>query len=241
MRKTILSLIVCASIASAGSARVRHDEETRHDVDKRHDADKRLDQASVVFSEIMNAPDRGIPRDLLDEAHCAVIVPGVKKGAFIVGATYGKGFLTCRGKDNRGWSAPAAIRLEGGSLGLQIGGSETDYVMLVMNESGADRLLQSQFTLGGEGEVAAGPVGRSATAQTDAKFRAEILSWSRTRGVFAGIALKGATLRQDLHANEALYHRRMENREIVRAKIAPTAAGRKLIAALDHSSPREKS
>jgi lipid-binding SYLF domain-containing protein len=203
--------------------------------------EKRLDEASVVFSEIINAPDRGIPHDLLEQAHCAVIVPGVKKGAFIVGATYGKGFITCRGKENRGWSAPAAMRLEGGSLGLQIGGSETDVVMLVMNDRGADRLLQSQFTLGGEGEVAAGPVGRSATAQTDAKFTAEILSWSRARGVFAGIALKGATLRQDLDDNEAMYQKRLETRDIVKGKIAPTPAGRKLIVALGTSSPREKS
>src|SRR5262249_37772202 len=146
-----------------------------------------------------------IPHDLLDRAQCAVIVPGAKKGAFIVGATFGKGFITCRGKNDRGWSAPAAIRMEGGSFGFQIGGSETDVVMLVMNDRGAERLMQSKFTLGGEGEVAAGPVGRSATAQTDAKFTAEILSWSRSRGVFAGIALKGATLRPDEGANEAMY------------------------------------
>ena len=229
MRKKLIGLLACAGCLFAGSTK------------DRNDAEKRLDEASVVFSEITNAPDRGIPHDLLEQAHCAVIVPGVKKGAFIVGATYGKGFITCRGKENRGWSAPAAVRLEGGSLGFQIGGSETDVVMLVMNDHGADRLLQSQFTLGAEGEVAAGPVGRDATAQTDAKFRAEILSWSRARGVFAGIALKGATLRQDLDDNEAMYQKRLENRDIVNGKITPTPAGRKLIAALNHSSPSEKS
>jgi len=207
---------------------------------ERNDVDKRLNQASVIFSEVMSAPDRGIAQDLLDKARCAVIVPGVKKGAFIVGVQYGKGFITCRGKANRGWSAPAAIRIEGGSFGFQIGGSETDVVMLVMNDRGADRLMQSQFTLGGEGEVAAGPVGRSATAQTDAKFTAEILSWARARGVFAGIAVKGSTLRQDLDDNEAMYGRRLETRDIVKTRIAPTAAGRKLIAALGNTSPREK-
>lgn len=130
----------------------------------------------MIFSEIISAPDRGIPQGLLDKARCAVIVPGVKKGAFIVVAQYGKGFITCRGTADRGWSAPAAIQIEGGSFGFQIGGSETDVVMLVMNDRDADRLMQSQFTLGGEGEVAAGPVRRGAIAQTDAKFTAEILS-----------------------------------------------------------------
>jgi lipid-binding SYLF domain-containing protein len=148
----------------------------------------RLNEAATVFSEVMEAPDQGIPQDLLEKAHCIVIVPGLKKGAFIVGAKYGKGFVSCRGeKARRDWSAPGAVRVEGGSVGFQIGGSETDVILLVMNKRGADRLLSSQFTLGGEGEVAAGPVGRNATAQTDAKFTAEILSWSRTRGVFAGI------------------------------------------------------
>ncbi len=215
-------------------------------VKDREAVDRRLDEAAVVFSEIMSAPDRAIPRDLLDKAHCAVIVPGEKKGAFIVGAQYGKGFITCRGRFDRGWSAPAAIRIEGGSFGFQIGGSETDVVMLVMNDRGARRLVQSQFTVGGVGEVAAGPVGRSATAQTDAQFTAEILSWSRTRGVFAGVALKGATLRQDKDDNEAMYRKQLGTREVVAPgathfTFAPTAAGRRFIAALDRSSPREKS
>jgi len=200
---------------------------------------QRLDDAAVTFSEIMAAPDKGIPQDLLDKAHCAVIVPGMKKGAFIFGAQYGKGFVTCRDKNDRSWSAPAAIRVEGGSFGFQIGGSETDVIMLVMNDRGAQRMLESQFTLGAEGEVAAGPVGRDATAQTDAKFTAEILSWSRSRGIFAGIALKGATLRQDIDDNQALYGKRLENREIVAGAVKPNGAGRKLIAALDRRSPQE--
>jgi len=166
----------------------------------------RLNEAATVFTEIMGARDKGIRQDLLEDAHI-VIVPGVKKGAFIFGAKYGKGFLSCREKTRRNWSAPAAIRVEGGSVGFQIGGSETDVILLVMNERGADRLLSSQFTLGGEGDVAAGPVGRSATAQTDAKFTAEILSWSRARGVFAGISLQGATLRQDLDVQSFIWEK----------------------------------
>ncbi len=228
MRKIFIGLLACASCAVAVSP------------NDHKGVDKRLNEASVIFSEIMSAPDRGIPRDLLNKAHCAVIVPGVKKGAFIVGAQYGKGFITCRNNSARGWSAPASIRIEGGSFGFQIGGMESDVVMLVMNNRGADRLMQSQFTLGGEGEVAAGPVGRSASAQTDAKFTAEILSWARTRGLFAGIALKGATLRQDVDDNEAMYQKRLDTRDIVRTRIAPTGPGHRLIASLSDNSPRKK-
>src|SRR6266480_4713904 len=140
---------------------------------------QRLDEAATVISEIMDTPDKGIPQDLLDKAQCIVVVPGLKKGAFIIGAKYGKGYLSCR-KPGAGWSAPGSIRVEGGSVGFQIGGSESDVIMLVMNERGAAKLLSSKFTLGGEGEVAAGPVGRVASAQTDAMMRAEILSWSRS-------------------------------------------------------------
>lgn len=199
---------------------------------------KRLDEATAVFSEIMSAPDKGIPEDLLEKAHCIVIVPGLKKGAFIVGAKYGKGYLSCRKKSGVGWSGPAAVRVEGGSVGFQIGGSETDVVLLVMNERGADRLLSSKFTIGGEGEVAAGPVGRSATAQTDAHMRAEILSWSRSRGVFAGIALQGATLREDLDDNATLYGHKLENREIVTKGVPPPAAAGKLLSMLNRYSAR---
>jgi lipid-binding SYLF domain-containing protein len=201
---------------------------------------ERLHEAGEVFSEIMAAPDKGIPHELLEKSHCVVVVPGLKKGAFIFGAKYGKGFIVCR-RSSRGWSAPAAVRVEGGSFGFQIGGSETDVVLLVMNDRGADRLLSSQFTLGGEGEVAAGPVGRNATAQTDAMMRAEILSWSRTRGIFAGISLQGATLRQDLDDNAALYGKKLENKQIVRGRVAPPKAAAKLVGLLSKYSPHEKS
>jgi len=200
---------------------------------------KRLEESAIVFSEITNTPDKGIPNDLIEKAHCIVIVPGMKKGAFIVGGQYGKGYLSCRRTSGAGWSAPGTVRIEGGSVGFQIGGSETDVIMLVMNQHGADKLLSSQFTLGAEGEVAAGPVGRSSTAETDALMRAEILSWSRSRGVFAGIALKGATLRQDVDANEALYGKKLENREIVTGGVAPPPAASKLLALLNRYSPRE--
>ena len=201
---------------------------------------KRLEEAAAVFSEIMATPDKGIPQDLLEKAHCIVIVPGLKKGAFIVGGKYGKGYLSCRNKSGEGWSAPGTVRIEGGSVGLQIGGSETDVIMLLMNERGADRLLSSKFTLGAEGDVAAGPVGRSATAQTDAYMRAEILSWSRSRGVFAGLAFQGATLRQDLDDNNVLYGKKLENREIVTQGIRPPKAARTLLTLLNKYSSREK-
>ncbi len=141
---------------------------------------KRLGEAASVFSEVMATPDKGIPQDLLEKAHCIVIVPGLKTGAFIVGGKYGKGYLSCRNKSGAGWSAPATVRIEGGSVGFQIGGSTTDLIMLVMSDRGADKLLSSKFTLGGEASVAAGPVGRTATAQTDAQMHAEILSWSQS-------------------------------------------------------------
>jgi len=181
----------------------------------------------------------GIPQELLEKSQCIVIVPGLKKAAFIVGGKYGKGYLSCRKKSGVGWSAPGTVRIEGGSVGFQIGGSETDVILLVMNERGADRLLSSKFTLGGEGEVAAGPVGRSATAQTDAYMRAEILSWSRSRGVFAGISLQGATLRQDLDDNAVLYGKKLENREVVTQRIKPPRSALKLLSLLNKYSARE--
>src|ERR1022692_1378938 len=197
---------------------------------------KRLGEAASVFSEIMATPDKGIPQDLLEKAHCIVIVPSLKTGAFIVGGKYGKGYLSCRNKSGSGWSAPATVRIEGGSVGFQIGGSTTDLIMLVMSERGADRLLSSKFTLGAEGSVAAGPVGRTATAQTDAQMHADILSWSRSRGLFAGLALEGATLRQDLDDNAALYGQKLDNRDIVTRRVHAPRAAAKLIGLLNRYS-----
>jgi lipid-binding SYLF domain-containing protein len=201
---------------------------------------RRLDNAADVLREIMAIPEKGIPQDLLNKAHCIVIVPGLKKGAFIVGGQYGKGFISCR-RDSKGWSAPGAVRVEGGSVGFQIGGSETDVVLLVMDKKGADRLLSTKFTLGGEGEVAAGPVGRTSSAMTDLGMRAGILSYSRARGVFAGIALTGATLRQDLDDNKAMYGKPLANKEIVETRVPPPPAAAKLMAELKRYSPSEKS
>ena len=201
---------------------------------------KRLDEAAAVFSEVMTAPDKGIPEELLSHAHCIVIVPDLKTGAFIVGGKYGKGYLSCRNKVGTGWSAPGTVRIEGGSVGLQIGGSSTDLVMLVMNERGSDKLLADKFTLGAEGSVAAGPVGRTATAQTDAQMHADILSWSRSQGLFAGLALEGASLRQDLDDNANIYGRRLQNREIVTKRHRVPPAATKLIDLLNKYSPREE-
>lgn len=200
---------------------------------------KRLGESATVFSEVMATPDKGIPQDLLAKARCIVIVPGMKTAAFVVGAKFGKGYLSCRNRDGAGWSAPGTVRIEGGSVGFQIGGSATDVIMLVMNEGGADKLLSSKFTLGAEGSVAAGPVGRTATAQTDAQMHAGILSWSRSQGLFAGVALAGATLRQDLDDNATLYGKKLENREIVTTGVTAPRSAIKLLDLLNKYSPRE--
>ncbi len=200
---------------------------------------KRLDESATVFSEVMATPDKGIPQDLLANAHCIVIVPSVKTAAFVIGAKYGKGYVSCRNKGGAGWSAPGTVRIEGGSVGFQIGGSETDLILLVMNQGGADKLLSSKFTLGAEGSVAAGPVGRTATAQTDIQMHAEILSWSRSQGLFAGVALEGATLRQDLDDNATLYGRKLENREIVMTGVRAPRSAMRLLDLLNKYSPRE--
>jgi lipid-binding SYLF domain-containing protein len=201
---------------------------------------KRLDEATAVFSEIMATPDKGIPQDLIEKAHCIVIVPDLKTGAFIVGGKYGKGYVSCRNKSGTGWSAPGTVRIEGGSVGFQIGGSSTDLIMLVMSERGSTKLLESKFTLGAEGSVAAGPVGRSATAQTDAQLHADILSWSRSQGLFAGLALEGATLRQDLDDNATLYGKKLENHDIVTSGVRAPKAAAKLLDLLNRYSTRER-
>jgi SH3 domain-containing YSC84-like protein 1 len=200
---------------------------------------RRLNESAAVFSEIMAAPDKGIPQDLLASAHCIVIVPGLKTAAFGFGGKYGKGYMSCRNKGGAGWSAPGTVRIEGGSVGFQIGASQTDLIMLVMSERGAEKLLASKFTLGAEGSVAAGPVGRTATAQTDAQMRAEILSWSRSQGLFAGLALEGATLRQDLDDNATIYGKKLENRAIVTSGMRPPKQAAKLLSLLNKYSPRD--
>jgi len=201
---------------------------------------ERLDDAASLFTEIMSTPDRAIPQDLLEKANCIILVPDLKKGAFLVGGKYGRGFAVCRAAGGTGWGPPAAIRIEGGSIGLQIGVSSTDVVMLVMNQRGMKKLSSSKFTIGADATAAAGPVGRNATAQTDAFMTAEILSWSRSKGLFAGISLDGATLRNDLDENQVLYGQRWSSKQILGsgAKIPEPAS--KLIAALNKYSAREK-
>jgi lipid-binding SYLF domain-containing protein len=177
----------------------------------------RLQTSVAVFDEAMKMNDRSIPEDLLKKARCIAIVPGLKKGAFVVGAKYGRGFVSCR--TATGWSAPAGVKVEGGSVGFQIGGAEVDVILAIMNARGVERLLSNEFTLGADASVAAGPLGRTAAAQTDAAMTAEILSWSRSRGVFAGVSLEGATLRGDDEANLDLYGKRLETRPIVTGSI----------------------
>ncbi len=197
--------------------------------------DKRLRNAADAFSEVMASPDKGIPQELMDKAQCIVVVPGLLKGAFGVGGKYGRGFASCR-KCGHGWSAPAAVAIEGGSFGFQLGGSSTDVIMLVMKESGMKRLLGDKFTIGGEAAAAAGPVGRNTSANTDVLLRAEILSWSRSRGLFAGLSLEGATLRPDGSENKKLYGRDITNKEILEAGVRTPPAARPFVTTLDRSS-----
>jgi len=186
---------------------------------------QRIHVAAEVFDEMMSAPDKGIPRDLLRKAECVGIVPSLKRAAFIAGAKYGKGVLVCRTAAGR-WSGPSVIRIEGGSFGFQIGAGETDVLFMVMNRHGEDKLMADKFTVGGDASAMAGPLGRTAEAQTDALMHAEILAWSRSRGIFAGVSLEGATMRPDHDDNWRLYGREVTQREILTgAAPAPRMAG----------------
>jgi len=176
-------------------------------------ATKIINESATVFNEIMSAPDKGIPQDIVNHAQCIGIVPNLKRAGFVVGAKYGKGVLTCRTPD--GWSAPSIVRVEGGSVGFQIGAGETDLVFVVRNKSGEHKLMKDKFTVGGDASVMGGPVGRTVEAQTDAMMHAEILSYSRARGVFAGISLEGATLRPDKDDIAALYGHPVTQQEIL--------------------------
>src|ERR1700722_3743572 len=204
---------------------------------------KRLENSGVVMQEIMNIPDN-IPHDVMEKAECVIVFPSVLKAAFVVGASYGRGAMVCRtGKDFRGpWGAPAMMALEGGSVGFQIGGQATDLVLLVMNDRGASSILSSRVKLGGDASVAAGPVGRDASADTDAYMRAEILSYSRSRGLFAGISLSGSTVRPDNDANERIYGKKIPAKSIVLGgAVAPTADARQLLSVLNKHSPKNLS
>jgi len=193
--------------------------------DAKADAEKKISEAATVFTEINSVPEKGIPQQILEKAQCIGIVPDLKRAGFIVGGKYGKGVLVCRNSGANGWSAPAIVRVEGGSVGFQIGAGETDLVFAVMNERGMQKLLDDKFTVGGDAAAMAGPVGRAAEAQTDAMMHAQILSWSRSRGAFAGISLTGSTLRGDNDENEALYGSGKRTRDIITGNVhAPASA-----------------
>jgi lipid-binding SYLF domain-containing protein len=224
-------LVVLASFSTSASA-----------ADQEKDED-RLRNSGTVLKEILDVPD-DIPRDLLDKADCVVVFPSVLKAAFIVGGSYGRGAMSCRkGQDFRGyWGAPTMMALEGGSFGFQIGGEATDFVLLVMNERGARGILASKVKLGADASVAAGPVGRTASAETDATLRADILSYSRARGAFVGVALEGSTIRPDNGANKQIYGQEVPAREIVLSgRVAIPSAAQRMVSTLDSKTPRHKS
>ena len=228
MRTTLVAILaVAGSISSAAFAAEREIK-----------VDDRLDASADTLTDMMRASDKGIPHDLIDKARCVVVVPGMKKAGFIFAAKYGRGFAVCRRQGRSGWSAPASVRVEGGSVGFQIGGSDTDVVLLVMNDRGMKHLLSDKFTIGGEATGAAGPVGRDVSAQTDAMMRAEMLSYSRSSGLFAGISLDGATLRPDGETNKELYGRDATNREILTGHFKTPAVAGKLERALHRESPQ---
>ncbi len=232
MKKNILLLVMMAACALPMFADEKKEE--MKDTD-------RIEAAANVMKEILGTPDKGIPKDLLNRADCVVIYPSVKKAAFIVGGSYGRGLVTCRRGPTfgGGWSAPAMFALEGGSFGFQIGAQATDFVLLVMNESGANSIMSSKVKLGADASAAAGPVGRNTSAETDIVMKAEILSYSRAQGLFAGVSLEGSTMRSDDGATKALYGRELSAKEIVReGKVKAPAAAARLLAVLSKASPR---
>jgi len=226
MRKTLVAILAVAGSMSA----------VAFAADREVKVEDRLDASADTLHDLMRAADKGIPQDLIDKAKCVVVIPGMKKAGFIFGAKYGRGFAVCREHGGVGWSAPASMRVEGGSAGFQIGLSDTDVVLLVMNDGGMRHLLSDKFTLGGEATAAAGPVGRDAAAETDAMMHAEMLSYSRSHGLFAGISLEGATLRPDEDSNRELYGRDVTNREILTGDFKTPAVADRFEHALNRDS-----
>jgi lipid-binding SYLF domain-containing protein len=235
MKRKLLSLVAAALVGLPmlfNASPVRADDQTKEE--------DRLNNAGLVAKEIMDIPDN-IPQSLIDHAECVVVIPSVLKFAIGIGGSYGRGAMTCRsGDDFQGpWGAPTMIALEGGSFGLQLGGQATDFVLLVMNDGGASAILSSKVKLGGDASAAAGPVGRDAEAATDASLRAEVLTYSRARGLFAGISLEGSTLRPDNDANERIYGKKINAKEIVLHGAVPVPASAKLlISTLNQHSPK---
>jgi len=229
LRNYVWVLAIAASMTSAAFA-----------ADREIKVDDRLNASAETLTDMMRASDNGIPQDLIDKAHCVVVLPGMKKAGFIVGAEYGRGFAVCRRHNGVGWSAPAAMRSEGGSFGFQIGASDTDVVLLVMNDGGMKHLLSDKFSLGGDASVAAGPIGRDASARTDAQLQTEMLSYSRSHGVFAGISLTGATLRPDEDTNRELYGHDATNHEILMGGFKTPAAAKRFEHALNRDSAQRE-
>ena len=231
MRKPHLApLLAVLSLLSLGSPAAAQDTA----------AGKRLTEAGTAFTQIMSAADKAIPGSVLDKAQCIAVIPGMKKGGFIVGGSFGRGAVSCRGTAKTGWGPPAMVEMGGGSVGLQLGASSTDVVMLIMDKAGMDSLLKSKFTLGGDASVAAGPVGRATSAETDAAMKAKILTYSRSSGVFAGVSLSGSTLKQDNDANKELYGKPIEAVEILSGKTPAPPAAAPLTTALANYSPMGK-
>lgn len=229
MKRTIFALAALALLALPAAGQKKEEE--------------RVENAGKVMSEILNIPDN-IPQSVLDKADCVVVLPSVLKLAFGIGGSYGRGVMTCRsGKTFHGpWSAPTMMALEGGSFGLQLGGQSTDFVLLLMTSRSADNILTSKVKIGGDASAAAGPVGRNASAETDVTLRAEILSYSRARGLFAGISLAGSTLRPDNDANKSLYGKELKAKEIVsNGVVPPPASAKELLSVLDKKSPKNMS
>lgn len=238
MRKTLAVVIsfalICLSVLMTS---------TPAPADDKSHVEDRLQNAGQVLKEIMNIPD-DIPQSLIDKANCVIVIPSVLKAAFIIGGSYGRGAMTCRSGENfQGpWGAPTMMALEGGSFGFQLGGQATDFVLLVMNQGGARAILNSKVKLGGDASAAAGPVGRDAQADTDVTMRAEVLTYSRARGLFAGISLEGSTLRPDNAANELIYGRKLNAKDIVLHGAVPIPhSARLLIATLNQHSPKNLS
>ena len=229
--RSLLTIVIASTFATAAFAADQTTEQ------------KRVANSGQVFKEIMNIPD-GIPQSLLDKAECVIVIPSVLKFAIGIGGDYGRGVITCRtGQHFTGsWSAPAMFALEGANIGVQLGGQATDFVLLVMNPKGAESILSSKVKLGADASAAAGPKGRAAAADTDVVMKAEVLSYSRSRGLFAGISLEGSTLRSDGSANKKLYGRELSAKDIVRSgKVGVPAAGRELISLLNSKSPKNQS
>lgn len=224
MKFTVLGLVLAVSLSAADS-------------DRRTDDVKRIQAAATTLVEIQHAKDGGIPQDLLEKAHCVGIIPAAKRAGFIVGGQYGKGIMTCRIHGTNRWSGPEMIILQGGSFGLQIGAGETDIVMAVMNDNAERRIRNQKAEIGADVMAAAGPLGRNISADTNATMRAEIFTWSRARGVFAGVDLKGASLRADNEDNVALYGQKVTPDEILTGKVPAPSEARSLYAELERYAP----